>query len=257
MLGAICGDIIGSTYEHHPVSTYDFELFPAGSHFTDDSVCTIAIADALINKKDLAETLASWCLKYPHAGYGQCFGEWIYLSAQERQPYNSCGNGSAMRVSAVGWLYPTLEETLTVAERTAAITHNHPEGIKGAQAVAAAIYLARTGTDKQGIRKYIINACHYDLFRSYEEVRKDYQPEITCQESVPEALLCFLESTDYEDSIRKAVYLKGDADTQACIAGAIAEAYYHGVPEKSASQTLQLLPAEFLEVYQQFNKFKL
>jgi ADP-ribosylglycohydrolase len=258
MLGAIAGDIIGSTYEFNRVATYDFELLPEGSDFTDDTVCSIAIADALLNHKDLATTLWDYCQAYPNRGYGGRFFNWLATPRDKLAPYNSYGNGSAMRVSAVACLYNTLEETLKVAKQTAEITHNHPEGIKGAQAVAAGIFLARTGATKREIAIYINETFGYKLNRCYETIRAHYSYDVSCQGSVPEAITCFLESQNYEDCIRKAIFLGGDADTQACIAGGLAQAFYGegelGIPEAIKQEVQLILPEEFLSVISRIYK---
>lgn len=250
LLGAIAGDVIGSIYEVRPTKSTDFELFRNYSIFTDDTVLTLAIADWLLTKSDLTETLQKYGQKYLYAGYGGNFLKWII--SNDPQPYNSWGNGSAMRVSPVGWYFDTLEETLAVAKISAEVTHNHPEGIKGAQAVAACVYLARTGKFKQEIKNYIINTFGYDLNRTCDEIRPDYPFEVSCQASVPEAIIAFLDSTDFESTIRLAVSLGGDSDTQACIAGSIAEAFYGGVPEHIATEVLQRLPAELTDVLMRF-----
>ena len=236
LYGALLGDMIGAPYEFDRSNKIkDFPLFSKESRFTDDSVMTIAVAEALLNTGDDAdeETVTSevvksmqkWGRKYPHAGYGGRFRYW--LKEEDPQPYNSWGNGSAMRVSAVGWLYDTLEKTREVARWTAEVTHNHPEGIKGAEATASAIFLARTGKTKEEIKNYIINEFNYDLSRTLDEIRPNYHHDESCQRTVPEAITAFLESTDFEDAIRNAVSLGGDTDTLACITGSIAEAFYN------------------------------
>lgn len=250
MLGAITGDIIGSIYERHNVKNTRFELFKFGSSFTDDTVLTIAVADALLQKSGFATTLKMWGLKYPNAGYGQSFYKWLHSASLE--PYNSWGNGSAMRVSPVGFAYNSLSEVLDEAKRSAEITHNHPEGIKGARATAAAIFLARTGNSKDEIKRYLQEQFQYDLDRRTDEIRPGYSFDVSCQGSVPEAIISFLESTNYENAIRLAISLGGDSDTIACIAGGIAEAYYGYIPQELIQKTEEILPDEMLEVLEKF-----
>ena len=229
MYGAIFGDIAGSPYEFNRGNkTKDFPLFSNESEYTDDTVMTIAIAEALLDaagksdedvKNSLVRSMQKWGREFPYAGYGDHFKYW--LREDDPKPYNSYGNGAAMRVSAVGWMYDTLEETRHIARLTAEVSHNHPEGLKGAEAVAAAIFLARTGRSKEEIREYITDNFGYDLSRTCDEIRPRYVHTENCQSSVPEAIIAFLEGTDYEDVIRTAVSLGGDCDTQACIAGSI------------------------------------
>ena len=252
LLGAIAGDIIGSAYEFNPVKSQDFRLFSGDSRFTDDTVMTVANADWLLNGGDLVQTMQRYGRHYRHRGYGGMFGKWIWAEAP--QPYNSFGNGSAMRVSPVGWAFKTLEETLDAAKRSAEVTHNHPEGIKGAQAVAAAIYLARTGKTKPEIKEYIKSAFGYNLDKTCNEMRPDYRFDVTCQGSVPESIIAFLEGIDYESTIRLAISLGGDADTMAAIAGGIAEAYYKEIPSYIKEEVLKKLPNEFISIMQQFHE---
>lgn len=253
LLGAIAGDVIGSVYEANPTKELDFELFRSYSIFTDDTVLTLAVADWLLSKGELTDTLQRYGQKYAYAGYGGSFRKW--MMSPHPQPYNSWGNGSAMRVSPVGWFFETLQETLAAAKKSAEVTHNHPEGIKGAQAVAACIYLARTGTSKQEIKEYTMETFGYDLNRTYDEIRPAYRFDVSCQGSVPEAIIAFLDSTDFESTIRMAVALGGDSDTQACIAGSIAEAFYGGVPEPIAAEALKRLPKELTEILLRFSSF--
>ena len=249
LIGAIAGDIIGSYYEFVPIKSIDFPLFNgSSSHFTDDTIMTIANADWLLTGDSLLGIMQDYGNRY-HSSYGSMFYEW--LRADNPQPYNSWGNGSAMRVSAVGWAFGSLEKTLQVAEETAAVSHNHPEGIKGAQAVAAAIYLARTGKSKQAIREYIETTFLYDLNFSCDEIRPDYCFNPSCQGTVPEAIVAFLESTDFETAIRLAISLGGDSDTLACITGGIAEAFY-GMSEDWKIEVLRRLPEAFVEVVEEF-----
>lgn len=251
MYGAILGDIVGSSREWRSIKNEDFDLLVSKSRITDDTVMTVATADAILNEKDYGKCYFEWGNKYLNAGYGGGFAKW--LRSEDPQPYNSFGNGSAMRVSPVGWAYLTLEETLEQAAKSAAPTHNHPEGIKGAQAIAGAIYLARHGCSKKNIYSWIENEFNYNLNRKLSEFRMNYKFDVTCQGSVPEAIICFIEGNSYEDVIRKAVSLGGDADTQACIAGSIAEAYY-GIPEDLLSKTNEYLPDCMAEVLTSFEK---
>jgi ADP-ribosylglycohydrolase len=230
MLGSIIGDIIGSTYEFKNSDRYDFDPFPAGTNFTDDTVLTVAMADAVLNRRSYDETVREYALKYPGRGYGGWFSQWIYMD--NPKPYNSYGNGSAMRVSPIGWAFDSLGETLKEAEKSAAITHNHREGKKGAKVVAAAIFLARNGYDKKDIKKFIEKSYSYNLNRTLAEIKPFYSFNETCQKTVPEAIICFLESENFEDAIRKAIWLGGDSDTLACITGGIAEAYYKEMPDE-------------------------
>ena len=254
LLGAIAGDVIGSVYEFHSVKSVDFQLFNKYSRFTDDTVMTVANADWILTGDNLLGIMQDYGNRYINAGYGGMFYSW--LREYDPQPYNSFGNGSAMRVSPVGWAFDTLEETLAVAKQSAEVTHNHPEGIKGAQAVAAAIYLARTGKSKQEMKEYIEAAFNYNLSRTCDEIRPSYQFDVTCQGSVPESIIAFLESTDYESAIRLAISLGGDADTMAAIAGGIAEAYYQEIPPYIVEEIQKRLPQEFIEVMQRFYENK-
>lgn len=261
MYGAILGDMIGAPYEFdRGAKVKDFPLFSAGSHFTDDSVMTVAVAEALmatlgkdekVVKMVLIDAMQRWGRKYPDAGYGARFQLW--LEKINPNPYGSYGNGSAMRVSAAGWLYDSLEETRRVARWTAEVTHNHPEGVKGAEAVASAIFLARSGAEKTAIRDYVVTNFGYDLSRSCDEIRPTYSHVESCQETVPEALTAFLEGEDFEDVVRTAVSLGGDCDTLTCIAASIAEAFY-GVPENLVSECRARFPEEMLAVIDRFWK---
>ena len=261
MYGAILGDIIGSPFEFdRGDKTKDFKLFSRRSHFTDDSVMTLAVCEALLKvgqdatvkeiEDAVISSMQSWGRRYPHAGYGGCFRRW--LTACHPEPYNSFGNGSAMRVSAVGWLYDSLENTRTVAKATANVTHNHPEGIKGAEATASAIFMARNGSSKEEIKKYIENEFHYDLNRTLDEIRPSYHMDETCQKTVPEAIIAFLEAKDFEDAIRNAVSLGGDTDTLGAITGSIAEAYY-GIPEWLMTECRKRINRDMRVVLDDFN----
>ena len=272
MLGAITGDTVGSVYEFFNTKDYNFNLFEGSSAFTDDSVMTMAVAFWLLKDpthsfealEDSMVLFAENC-PCPMGGYGEGFYRWLffpeslltfdgesagphYNSPRGRHPYNSFGNGSAMRVSAVGWFFDTLEETERVAAISAAITHNHPEGIKGAQATAAAIFLTRTGKSKEDIRCYIEGRYGYDLHKSWEYWHSLYDWEDSCQGTVPQAIISFLESENFEDAIRKAVSLGGDSDTLACITGGIAEAYYKEIPKWIADKVMLPFPKIFHKV---------
>ena len=229
MLGAIIGDIVGSVYEWHPIKTKDFPFFDANCFFTDDSVCTVAVADVLLHDLPPAETLQKWCRRYPRRGYGGYFSLWIHADPPE--PYHSYGNGAAMRVSAAAFLNrDDLAAALAAADKVTEITHNHPEGMKGAQATTHAIWLAFHGEDPTDIRQAIASEYGYDLTPTVDSIRPDYAFDVTCQGTVPQAITCALESVSYEDAVRNAISLGGDADTLAAIAGAIAEAM-HGIPD--------------------------
>lgn len=250
LLGAIAGDVIGSVYEFCPCKNTNFNLFLDYSEYTDDTVMTVANADWLLTGDSLLGIMQDYGNRYPTAGYGGMFYNW--LKSRDPKPYNSWGNGSAMRVSPVGWAFDTLEETLEAAKQSAEVTHNHPEGIKGAQATAACIYLARTGKSKQEIKEYVEKTFGYNLSRTCDEIRPTYQFNESCQETVPESIIAFLESSDYESAIRLAVSMGGDADTMGAITGGIAEAFYGGVPEHIKAEVVQRLPNEFIEVMHKF-----
>lgn len=252
MLGSIIGDIIGSTYEFDNAGEYDFDPFPEGSVFTDDTVLTIAVADAILQKKPYGEFIREYGNRYAQRGYGGMFARW--LMQPDMGPYNSFGNGSAMRVSPVGWAFESIDETLTEAVRSAECTHNHPEGVKGAQSVAAAIFMSRKGAKKQEIKEFTETRFGYNLERTLSAIRPGYSFNETCQRTVPEAITCFLESENFEDAIRKAIWLGGDSDTLACITGGIAEAFYGDIPDSWVSAALDLLPSELREVRQIFTK---
>jgi ADP-ribosylglycohydrolase len=264
MYGAILGDIIGSPYEFDRGSkTKDFQLFSGYSEFTDDTVMTIAVADAFlpvqpdmeddIIRQRLVMKMQKYGHLYPHAGYGLRFRRW--LRDRYPQPYNSWGNGSAMRVSSVGWLFGDLETVRRMARLSAEVTHNHPEGIKGAEAVASAIFLARTGSTKAEIKTYIQENFHYDLSRTCDEIRPDYYHVESCQETVPEAITAFLEGESFVDVIRTAVSLGGDCDTLTCIAGSIAEGYY-GVPEELKQECLRRLPEDLIKILERVDQIR-
>ena len=252
MIGAIAGDIIGSVYEHHPIKTTDFPLFQPRSRFTDDSVLTVAIADAILTGRPYQDAVRDWGRRYPHAGYGGAFFEW--LCAADPQPYHSWGNGSAMRVSPVGWAFDSEDEVLRQARLSAAITHDHPEGIKGAQATALAVYLARTGAEKATIRARIQTPFGYDLAGTVDALRPGYMFDVSCQGSVPAALIAFLDAESYEETVRNAVSLGGDSDTLACIAGGIAEAFYGGVPDSIRAEVEARLTPDLWRVVEKFER---
>ena len=249
MLGAIIGDIVGSVYEWNNIKTKGFPMFSEKCFFTDDTVMTIAVADALLNggtADNFIDSMKKYGKLYPNYGYGVHFNNW--LTSFDREPYNSFGNGSAMRVAPCGWLAKSLDEAEALAERSAAVTHNHPEGIKGAQATAAAIYLARNSIKQNEIKEYVESKYGYDLSRTLDEIRPVYQFNETCQRTVPEAIIAFIESTDFEDAIRNAISLGGDSDTLAAITGSIAEAAY-GIPKEIVDKAIGYLDAPLREVY--------
>ena len=234
MLGAVIGDIAGSIYEGYSIKTKDFPFFGNACRLTDDSVCTIAVADMLLHDLPPAETMQKWCRRYPRAGYGGNFGLWIYTDPPE--PYNSYGNGAAMRVSPAAYLNcDHLDAALSASDKVTEITHNHPEGIKGARATTHAIWLAYQGENPENICQVISTEYSYDLTQTVDEILPDYDFDITCQGTVPQAITCALESVSFEDAIRNAISLGGDADTLAAIAGPIAEAL-HGIPDERIEQ---------------------
>ncbi len=261
MYGAILGDIIGSPFEFdRGDKSKDFQLFCSESTYTDDSVMTVAVAEALLDAgKDasvsdirgcVAASMQKWGRRYPNAGYGGRFGGWIWEN--DPKPYGSYGNGSAMRVSAAGWLYDSLERTRQAARATAEVTHNHPEGIKGAESVASVIFLARTGSGKEDIRRFVTGQFGYDLGRSCDEIRPTYHHVESCQQTVPEAITAFLEGEDFEDVIRTAVSLGGDTDTLGAIAGSMAEAFY-GIPAFLMAECVKRLPADMRDILTRFD----
>ena len=253
MIGAIAGDIIGSVYEfkNWKGGVNDFPLFSEKSKFTDDTVLSVATADCVLHNIDFTQMYQWYARNFRNRGYGGMFRKWI--DTENPQPYNSFGNGSAMRISPVGFAYDTLEETLEMAKKSAEVTHNHPEGIKGAQAIASAIFLARKGKTKEEIKNYIESTFGYDLSRTVAEIKPGYWFQETCQGSVPEAITCFLESTDYESCVRLTIWLGGDCDTTACMAGGIAEAFY-GVPDHIKSKVYEILDPVLVGMVEKFNK---
>ncbi len=251
MIGAIAGDIIGSIHEGAGTKTKQFRLFGPSNRFTDDTVLTLAVAESILHQLDLVDTLHAYVDRYPHAGYGGAFLDWAMQ--RRREPYHSWGNGAAMRVSAVGFAYDSVDDVMRNAARIAAVTHDHPEGIRGAQATAVAIFLARTGRDKQEIYDQIVETFGYDLTKPLDEVRETYEFDISCQGSVPESICAFLEAENFEDAVRNAVSLGGDADTMACIAGGIADAYW-GVPASIEKNAMDRLDHQLRGVVEEFNR---
>ena len=269
MLGAIIGDTVGSVYEFNNIKTTDFPLFDPRSNYTDDSIMTMAVADWLLTDTQhgmdtLEASFLGFAKKYPcpMGGYGGGFHRWLFHPEQlaaydedgnhaigKRHPYNSFGNGAAMRCSANGWMFDSLEETERVAGLSAAITHSHPEGIKGAQSTAAAIFMARNGKSKEEIKDYISTKYGYDLNRTCDEIRPVYDWDSSCQGTVPEAMVAFLDSTDFESAIRLAVSLGGDSDTLACITGGSAEAFYKDIPDDIALKIWSLIPENFMAIF--------
>jgi ADP-ribosylglycohydrolase len=250
MLGALVGDIVGSVYEWHNIKTKNFAFFSENCFFTDDSVLTVALADSLITGEPYVQNLKTYYRRYPDAGYGGRFHQWA--QSPNPQPYHSWGNGAAMRISPVGFAFDTLETVLEQAQAFTEITHNHPEGIKGGQATAAAIFLARTGSTKEQIRTHVETRFGYDLSRHTDEIRPTYTFNESCQETVPQAICAFLDSTDFEDAIRTAISLGGDSDTLACITGGIAQAFYGGVPDWIARRVVEILDEPLGKVTHQF-----
>jgi len=250
MIGAIAGDIIGSRFEFNNTKSKDFDLFTEKSRFTDDSVLTIATADGLLNRISYIETYKNWPRKYPNQGYGHSFTKW--MKGNNPFPYGSYGNGSAMRVSPVGWVFDTKEQVLEEAKRSAMVTHSHPEGIKGAQAVALSVFLARKQSDRKEIASVVGKMFDYKLDQSLDEIRPGYTFDVSCQGSVPQAIIAFLESTSFEDAIRNAISIGGDSDTIACISGAIAHAYYGEVPKEILQGMTKILPEDIIALIDDF-----
>ena len=251
MIGAIAGDIIGSVYEQSPIKTKDFPLFDRRCRFTDDTVMTAGVALAILEGRAYRDTVRSMGRNHPDAGYGRSFIQW--LLSENPQPYNSWGNGAAMRVSPVGFAFADAETVLAEARKTAEISHNHPEGIKGAQAAAMGVFLARTGRGKEEIRSRISRDFGYDLDRTVDQIRPGYGFDISCAGTVPEAIIAFLDSDSYEDAVRNAVSLGGDSDTLACITGAVSEAYYKEVPARIRQKVKQLLTSDLLRITEAFS----
>lgn len=261
MIGGIIGDIVGSVYEFTPnnIKTKEFDFFNPNGSYTDDSILTFATADWLLHGGEVAHFYSRYGEKYPcpMGGYGGGFRRWLArtIRQQDFRPYNSCGNGSAMRVSPVGWAFNTKEEVLAMAKKSAECTHNHPEGIKGAQAIALAIMMARQGCGKEEIRSEIEELFDYNLQFTCDGIRPTYTWGETCQDSVPQAIVAFLDGNDFEDSVRNAISIGGDSDTIGCITGSIAEAFF-GVPEALKAQAMGYLPKEFQDIISEFeNKY--
>ncbi len=252
MIGAIAGDIIGSIYEWDNIKTTDFPLFSSQNVFTDDTVLTVAVADCILHQYNYAEKFREYTMDYPGRGYGGYFLNWA--ETPDSMPYNSWGNGSAMRVSPVGFASESLSETLKLARTTAEVTHNHPEGIKGAQAVAAAIFLARSGRKKKQIKAYIEQTFGYNLGESLDSIRQWYHFDVSCQGSVPQAIIAFLQSESYEDAVRKSISIGGDSDTIACITGGIAEAFYGAVPDFIRKKVTEILDERLNRIITEFSR---
>jgi ADP-ribosylglycohydrolase len=250
MIGAIAGDIIGSVYEHDPIKTKDFPFFHPRCRFTDDTVLTIAIAKAILGDRNYLKTVRELGRRYPNAGYGGAFIRWLH--SNDSRPYHSWGNGSAMRVSPVGFAFDTVDAVLQEAARSAEISHNHPEGVKGAQATALAVFLARTTRDKSLIRSEVVSRFGYDLDGTVEDIRPTYEFDVSCQGTVPQAIIAFLEANSYEDAVRNAISLGGDSDTLACITGGIAEAYYGSVAPRILDKVKGCLTADLWQITEQF-----
>jgi len=257
MIGSIIGDIVGSIYEFNNIKTKDFEFFGSRVSYTDDSILTLATADWILNGGNIAHYYSKYAAKdpWPMGGYGESFRLWAVRSSRQSdfRPYNSCGNGSAMRVGPVGWAFQTKEETLAKAKESAECTHNHPEGIKGAQATALCIFMARNGFSKKDIRQEIENQFGYDLSFTCDMIRPTYTWGGICQESVPQAIVAFLDGCDFEDSIRNAVSIGGDSDTIGCITGSIAEAFF-GVPQEIRDKGIAYLPDAFKTIVNDFER---
>ncbi len=252
MLGAIAGDVIGSVHEGSGTKTKDFPLFVEHSRFTDDTVLTVAVAERILRGGSYTDLFHDYFHAYPLAGYGGSFIRWA--GYRNRDPYNSWGNGSAMRVSPVGFASDTLGQVLAQARESAEATHNHPEGVRGAQATATAVFLARTGHTKAEIKSHIEREFGYNLSDRLDDIREQYTFDVSCQGSVPQSIIAFLEADGYEDAVRNAISLGGDADTMACIAGGIAEAYFGGVPQEIASRTLAVLDERLGGIVSEFRE---
>ncbi|MBU8923081.1 MAG: ADP-ribosylglycohydrolase family protein [Bacteroidales bacterium] len=250
MLGAIVGDVIGAPYEWNNVKWTDFELFTPLTTFTDDTILTLATANSILNDVSYESSYRKLGEIHPGRGYGGRFQQW--LNNPYMGPYNSWGNGSAMRVSPVGWAFDTETKVMTEARRSAEVTHDHPEGVKGAQATALAVFMARSGASKSDICKEMSTTFGYDMDRSLDEIRPCYEFDESCQGTVPEAMIAFLESKDFEDAIRKAVSLGGDSDTLTCITGSVAHAFYGEIPKGIAGQVKDLLSRDLVVIMERF-----
>ena len=252
MLGVIAGDVIGSTYERQPIKTTDFPLFGTSCRFTDDTVLTVATAAAILNGTSYGREYRDYARRYPFAGYGALFHNW--MQGDDTAPYNSWGNGSGMRVAPVGFAFSTVQTMLREATRSAEVTHNHPDGVKGAQAIAFAVFKARTGATKEQIRRAVSRRFGYNLDRTLDSIRPTYYFDVSCEGSVPEAILAFLESNDFEHAIRLAISLGGDSDTLAAMTGGIAQAFYGEIPATIVDEALARLPADFVAVIEEFEQ---
>ncbi len=252
MLGAIAGDVIGSVFERNNVKTTEFPLFCEKSKFTDDTVLTIAVADSILNKKTYTTVFIEYAANYPKAGFGKGFKQW--LNSPNFEPFSNAGNGTAMRVSPVGFAFDTLDKVMDESKKSAATTITHPEGVKGAQSVASSIFLARQGKSKVEIKEFIEKTFGYNLSRTLDEIRPTYTFDVTCQGSVPIAIISFLESDSYEDAVRKAISVGGDSDTIACIAGGIAQACYKNIPSEIVENIKTRLPNNFWATIEKFNQ---
>lgn len=250
MMGAVCGDVIGSVWEFTRRKGKDFEFFSPAAHPTDDTYHTVAMAESILSGVAYEKLLVDYFWKYPDGGYGGRFWDWAKLGGGA--PYNSFGNGAAMRVSPAAWIHSTLEDTLKTAEAYTAVTHNHPEGIRGAQAIAAAIFLARTGSTAEEIRTFVQDRFKYDLSKSVDDIRPTARFDETCQGTVPQALISVLEATDFNDALRNAISLGADSDTVAAIAGSIAEPLFGGVPKETFDFVWERLNSELKSVIRSF-----
>lgn len=250
MIGAIAGDIIGSIYEHHPIKSPHFPLFDSACTYTDDTVLTLAVAEAILTGSSYGPCLRNFAQAYPHAGYGQAFARWLH--SPNPKPYGSWGNGSAMRVSPIGLAFDNEAEVLRQARLSAEVTHNHPEGVKGAQAIALAVFLARHGADKNAIQMRLQTLFNYDLTRSVDDIRPTHVFDVSCQGTVPAAMAAFFAASSYEETVRNAVSLGGDSDTLACISGAVAEAFYGGVPGFIVARVRETLPRDLWRITEAF-----
>lgn len=254
MIGAIIGDIVGSIYEWHNIKTKEFPLFQNRCFFTDDTVMTIAVAEGLMNggeRDDFIDAMKKYGKMYPNVGYGGRFRKWLF--SENREAYGSYGNGSAMRTAAVGWYFDSMEETRRMAALAASVTHDHPEGVKGAESTAAVIFLVRTGHSKAEIRDYVVREFGYDLSPTLAEIRPTYRFNSSCRGTVPQSITAFLESTDFEDAIRNAISLGGDSDTLAAITGSVAEAAY-GVPQELEDKAWEFLTEPLRDVLRRWKK---
>lgn len=261
MIGAIIGDVVGSIYEFDNLRSKTFPLFKRESTYTDDTIMSIAVAEFIISdnlpsQARLVGQLHDWFKKYPDESYGARFTTWMQsferINYTDFKPYNSFGNGAAMRISAIGDYSRTISEAMSKADFVTNVSHNHPEGVKGAQATASLIVMARTEKDKSKLREFVESEFGYNLNNSVDFLRANYKYNETCQATVPEAIICFLESVDFEDAIRNAISIGGDSDTLACITGSIAEAYYQSIPKEILKQTIDRLPADVLLVVKKF-----